>query len=128
MTLTPATVLRLDKKCGGSGIANDKKCNKTQSGSTPGNVLKTGLTAAVLGGAGYAAYKLGSAAVENHQRKQHNRKVRSRQPGNRVREAARAYMGFGAYVGTGDRRYMNSANRDSMYANGFSFEPDALLV
>lgn len=115
---------RLDKKCGASGIAENKKCNvgtgkSAAKGSSLGTALKVIGTGAALAGAGYVGMKLGQAAVENHKRKAHNRAVRSKQRGEGARRAVRAAVGFGATVATGNKQYLNRANKDSVFAHGF---------
>ena len=60
LQLTPA-LLRLDKKCGKSGIADNRKCSKTVKTTSPeGGVNKVKVAGAVLGGA-VVAYGLVTA-------------------------------------------------------------------
>jgi hypothetical protein len=53
------TQARIDKKCGGSGIADNKKCNKGGSGGKGGLGLGHALAgAALVGGAAYAGSRI----------------------------------------------------------------------
>ena len=137
---------RLDKKCGASGIADNKKCLIGSGGASGqgGSMEQRALTAsksvkgpgigrallgvaAAAGAAGIGA-KLAQAAIEDNKRKEHNKRVNAKRLGNSARQGARAYLGLGGSILTGNKQFLKNANNDSVWADGYGVDTASLTV
>lgn len=127
---------RLDKKCGASGIAENKKCNvgtgSSGHGSSLGNALKVIGAGAALGAAGVA----GVAMYQRHQRNMQTAKSAVKSEAKRALPESgarrrRREVGAAAQPPTVQRRARRQGKvmrLNSMYADGFNVNTTLLGV